>query len=126
MTEIRRLFDVMEMLRKHVKKDMPSQHISLLLKVSQHPGATMPELCALLDMPQGTLSRNVKSLSICIDRSGRISHARGLGLLYTEQDTNNRHARAVYLTEKGRSVVAELACTLNPQLREQPDATAFV
>jgi DNA-binding MarR family transcriptional regulator len=126
MTEIYRLFDAMEMLRKHVKKDMPSQHISLLLKVSQHSGASMPELCDLLEMPQGTLSRNVKSLSSYVDRSGRIAQVRGLGLLYTEQDTNNRHARAVYLTEKGRSVVAELACTINPRLREQSvDAMVF-
>ena len=80
----------------------------------------MPELCDMLEMPQGTLSRNVKSLSSYIDRSGRITSVGGLGLLYTEQDTNNRHARAVYLTDKGRSVVAELACTINPQLRDQP------
>lgn len=125
MTEIYRLFDALELLRKHVKKDMPSQHISLLLTVFQHPGATMPELCDLLEMPQGTLSRNVKALSSYIDRSGRIAHARGLGLLYTERDTNNHHARAVYLTEKGRSVVAELACTINPQLRGQSDALVF-
>lgn len=126
MREINQMFDAMEMLRKQVKKDMPSQHISLLLKVSQNPGVTMPELCALLEMPQGTLSRNVKSLSSYVDRSERISQVKGLGLLYTEQGEINRHARVVYLTDKGRSVVTELACTINPQLRERSvDAPVF-
>ncbi len=117
MTEISRLFEAVEMLRKHVKKDMPSQHISLLLTVSQHPGATMPELCELLDMPQGTLSRNVKALSSHVGRSERLASVQGLDLLYTEQDKTSRHARAVFLTEKGRMVIDELTAVLNPGLQ---------
>lgn len=116
--EIDRLFEAVELLRRSVKKDMPSQHISLLLTVSQHPGITMPELCRALDMPQGTLSRNVKLLGRYLAHENGVAKVEGLGLLYAEQDTANRHARAVYLTEKGRQVVAELACAINPALRD--------
>jgi len=118
MTEIHRLFEAVELLRKSVKKDMPSQHISILLTVSQRPGVTMPELCQVLEMPQGTLSRNIKILSHFLERENGIATVKGLGLLYTEQDLANPHALAVYLTEEGRAVVAELACTINPDLRE--------
>ena len=116
MTDLGRLFDAVEMLRKQVKKDMPSQHIALLLTVSQHPGASMPELCDLLEMPQGTLSRNVKVLSSYGECSERFAKVEGLGLLYTEQDKDSRHARAVFLSEKGQAVIDDLNAVLNPDL----------
>ncbi|MCF6180010.1 MAG: MarR family winged helix-turn-helix transcriptional regulator [Geopsychrobacter sp.] len=118
MTEIHRLFEAVELLRKSVKKDMPSQHISILLTVSQRPGITMLELCQILEMPQGTLSRNIKILSHFLVRENGVAKGGGLGLLYTEQDLDNPHTLAVFLTDKGRTVVAELACTINPALRD--------
>ncbi|MCF6177803.1 MAG: MarR family winged helix-turn-helix transcriptional regulator [Geopsychrobacter sp.] len=120
MTGIDRLFIAVEMLRKQVKKDMPSQHISLLLTVSRHLGATMTELCTLLEMPQGTLSRNVKALSSYVDRSERLASVQGLGLLYTEPDKVNHYARRVYLTEAGRAVVDELEAVISA-VEVEPD-----
>lgn len=122
MTEIGRLFEAVEMLRKQVKKDIPSQHIALLLTVAQYPGLSMPELCGRLEMPQGTLSRNVKALSRSVERSAGIAKVEGLGLLYAEQDKTNRHALAVYLTSKGQELVADLARVINPEVgAAQPD-----
>lgn len=119
MQEINRLIGVVEILRKSIRKDMPSQQIALLLTVAENPGVSMPDLCEMLDMPQGTLSRNVKALSSYVDRSGRIAEVRGQGLLFTEQCRANRHALAVFLTEKGLALIDELAEAIRTDSKPQ-------
>lgn len=109
MSEITKMFAAIEFLRKRLSKGMPSQHVTLLLAVSENPGITMPELCQLLDMPQGTVSRNVKVLSHYVERlEGNVLKSRGYGLLRTQPDSHSSHSLAVYLTGKGQALVQEL------------------
>jgi len=108
MSEIDRIFKVVEHLRKNVNKDFPSQHVAIFLAVAQNPGITMPELIRQLDMPQGTLSRNVKLLSRFMEHENGKSSLRGHDLLRTEPVPTGRHALAVYLTDKGEFLLREL------------------
>ena len=82
------LSNVVSFLRTEVNKDLPMQHLAILLAVVEQPGISMQKLYPQLDMPQGTLSRNVKVL------------VNQYGLLYTEQIPNNRKQYAVYPTDK--------------------------
>ena len=83
--EIKKLSRVVNLFRRELNKDLPSQHIAMLLTVAMQPGITMPELCKELDMPQGTVSRNVKLLSSGSGRNGSDSARKGYGLLETDQ-----------------------------------------
>ena len=107
MQEINKLSRVIELLRKQLNKDLPSQHIALLLAVAQEPGITMPELCKRLDMPQGTVSRNVKLMSHYADKNGDAAK-KGYGLLETEPATSNRYQLAVSLTAEGERLIQKL------------------
>ena len=110
MQELTRLSQVIELLRKQLNKDLPSQHIALLLAVAQQPGITMPELCKQLDMPQGTVSRNVKLMSHFCDKKGNDGVTkRGYGLLETDQAPSNRYQLAVFLTAEGERLVQKSA-----------------
>jgi len=108
MKEIIDIYNVIEHLRKNVNKDFPSQHIAIFLAVAQNPGITMPELISQLDMPQGTLSRNVKLLSRFMEHDNGKTSLKGHDLLRTEPVPTGRHALAVYLTDKGRFLLREL------------------
>ncbi|ORJ53222.1 MarR family winged helix-turn-helix transcriptional regulator [Geothermobacter hydrogeniphilus] len=109
MSDISRMFAAIEFLRRRLSKAMPSQHFSLLLAVAENPGITMPELCRLLDMPQGTVSRNVKVLSHYVERGDdAVLRPRGHGLLRTQPDRENPLALAVFLTGKGEALVEEV------------------
>ena len=116
MDEIYRLSRVIELLRRQLNKDLPSQHIALLLAVAQNPGITMPELCKQLDMPQGTVSRNVKLMSHFCDKNGNNSVTKkGYGLLETDQAPANRYQLAVFLTAEGERLVEKLARVMGPE-----------
>jgi len=109
MSEISRMFAALEFLRRRLNKGMPSQHVALLLAVAENPGITMPELCRLLDMPQGTVSRNVKVLSHYVERGeDGVARPKGHGLLRTQPDRENALALAVHLTGKGEAMVNEI------------------
>jgi len=96
---VTRLSDMVACLRTELKKDLPIQHLALLLAVVEEPGISMPELMKRLKMPQGSVSRNVKLLA---DR------ARGFGLLLTAPDQVNRKQMAVYPTRECQSLVEKL------------------
>jgi len=108
----------MELLRKRISKSMPSQHIALFLAVAENPGITMPELMDFLDMPQGTVSRNVKLLSNYVEREAGVVRRKGHNLLRTQPDPENRQILAVHLTGRGYALLKELAAILNPRLEE--------
>jgi DNA-binding MarR family transcriptional regulator len=97
--QVTQLSDVITCLRTELNKDLPIQHIALILAVVQQPGISMQDLMDSLGMPQGSVSRNVKLLS---------SPGRGYGLLRNEHDLVNRKQVVVFPTEKCSALVEKL------------------
>lgn len=104
-----RLLKILELVRNKVHRELPIQQLLLLLTVAERPGITMPELMAVLDMPQGTVSRNVKALSHYLEWKNGVAVPHGRGLLRTLPDADNRQVLAVYLTGRGDALCEELA-----------------
>lgn len=102
--QVTQLSDVITCLRMEMNKNLPIQHIALLLAVTQQPGISMKDLMRDLGMPQGTVSRNVKLLS---------GQGRGYGLLRNEQGLVNRNQVVVYPTAKCIDLIEKL-CSLMP------------
>lgn len=119
MNDIAQILAAIELLRKRVNKEMPSQHIVLLLTVADNPGITMPELSRVLDMPQGTVSRNVKVLSSYVDHEKDSFKQKGHNLLRTQPDNSDVYCLAVYLTGRGELLMKELITTLYPDREEE-------
>lgn len=109
MREVAHLFDALRLFRQRVSKNMPTQQILLLLTVARHPGITMPELIQTLDMPQGTVSRNVKALAHSVSWQSGIAVPHGYGLLRTLPSVDNNRVLAVFLTGRGEALIEELA-----------------
>lgn len=106
---IKNLFDVIQRIRGRINPDFAIAQLALFLYVAQREGLTMPELSEHLDMPQGTLSRNIKQLSrYSVRLEGGDKEVRGYGLLRTEPDLEERRRLAVYLTKDGRKFIADL------------------
>lgn len=112
MHEIARFAASVQILRQSLSKELPSQQIVLFLTVVQRPGITMPELCRQLNMPQGSVSRNIKALSDYAERVGGVLVPKGYGLVRTEPDRFNPHCLAVYPTAKGQRLAQSLAAAL--------------
>lgn len=104
-----KLSDVITCLRSELNKDLPIQHIALIFAVVQQPGVSMQALMALLDMPQGSVSRNVKLLA---------DSARGYCLMYTEQDLVNRKQAVVFPTKKCIELVEKLCGLMQEEMQE--------
>ena len=100
------LSDVVSCLRTEINKDLPMQHLAILLAVVDQPGVSMPKLYPQFNMPQGTLSRNVKVL---VDQ---------YELLYTERLAENLRQSAVYPTEKCIELVEKLCGLISPEKTE--------
>ena len=124
MSDLAKMLRAVEMLRRRVHKAMPSQHLSLLLAVADCPGITMPELGRVLNMPQGTVSRNVKVLSHYVEREAGGVQPKGRNLLRTQPDPGNPHCLAVFLTGRGEAVVEELRAILYPESVDKSSAQA--
>lgn len=98
-----------QFIRKAVASDLTLSQLAIYLMVCSDEGITMPELAQELDMPQGSLSRNVKRL--CSYEEG--GTMQGYDLLTTTPDRRDRKRLAVYLTEKGKALRIELDHLLN-------------
>ena len=124
--EIARLANVISLLRQQLNKDLPSQHIALLLAVARQPGITMPDLSRTLGMPQGTVSRNVKLMSHYCENNGSKVGRKGYGLLKSEQAADNRYQLAVSLTAEGEKLMQELVSLLahNKPFADLPDESS--
>lgn len=106
---VAKLSDVITCLRTELNKELPIQHIALLLEVVQQPGISMQLLMGRLDMPQGSVSRNVKLLS---------TPGRDYELLHTEQDLVNRKQVVVFPTEKCIDLVDNLCSLMQTEEQE--------
>lgn len=108
MSTINGFLEGLSFIRSNIHSDMALQQLHLYLVVAKKEGVTMPELEKLLDMPQGTVSRNIKKLSKYVERYKGKDMLQGYDLVYTSPDIYDRRINAVYLTEKGRKVLADL------------------
>ena len=121
MEDISQLFYIVEMFRKRLSSQLPSQHISLLLLVAERPGITQAALSELLHMPQGTVSRNLKLLNRYFERDQQGSSAKGYGLLITRPLEDCAYPLGVYLTAKGEELILDVV----EELRSGPSSLAL-
>ena len=125
MKEINRLLEILALVRSKVHRELPLQQLVMYLTVVENPGITMPELVALLDMPQGTVSRNVKALSHYVVWQDGVPVPHGRNLLRTQADEDNRHALAVYPTGRGEALAQEIGRVLSKKDGEDDPGERF-
>jgi DNA-binding MarR family transcriptional regulator len=87
--------------------EMPIQQMLVLMWVAMNEGGVQRDLCAALDMPNSTASRNLAALSP-IHRLGKP----GLGLLTWEESLEDRRAKLLKLTPQGRTFMRQLLTQL--------------
>lgn len=92
-------------IRDNINKDFAIQQLAIYLLVSQNQGITMTEISDRLNMPQGTVSRNVKELTQYIDK---FKNNCGYDLIRVEPDMVERRRLACYLSRKGNRLMKEL------------------
>lgn len=109
MDSIARLHRAIELLESNIEEGNSVRQIRIFLAVAEHEGISMPDLAALLDLPQPTLSRNIKLLSRYteVGPNGE-RQVKGVDLLTTGPDIDYRRRFAVYLTQKGRELTQKL------------------
>lgn len=113
------LLKVLELVRSRVHRELPLQQLQMLLTVAERPGITMPELMAALDMPQGTVSRNVKALSHYVVWQNGVAIPHGRGLLRTLPSVDNRQVLAVYLTGRGEVLIEDIARLIGAEAADE-------
>jgi DNA-binding MarR family transcriptional regulator len=106
--DVSRLITAIELIRNSVHRELPVQQLVLFLAVVEKPGITMPELVERCDMPQGTVSRNVKALSHYVVWKDGIAVPQGRNLLRTQTDATNHHVLAVFPTGRGEALAQEI------------------
>lgn len=104
-----------EKVRELIHPEIPAQQLAILFRVAQEPGVTHTDLGRDLDMPQGSVSRNVQKLAIkLVSKVRGPSESYGYGLVENRPDYKTDSRRnAVYLTNKGELVIADLIKTFN-------------
>lgn len=101
--------------RELVHPEIPAQQLAILYLVAQRPGITHTEIGTILEMPQGTVSRNVQKLAIkVVEKVRGPAETYGYGLVENRPDYRTDPRRnAVYLTKKGEQVIADLIKLFN-------------
>lgn len=103
----RTVFNILARFRD-IDGDMPVQQMVVLAWVGLNEGKTQRDLRAALDMASSTSSRNLAALSK-VHRLGKA----GLGLIDWIENPEDRRAKLIYLTPKGKvfinSLVEEVA-----------------
>lgn len=106
---LERLEEAGNLIHEYTRSDLVGTQLQLFLVICNNEGITSLELAEYLDKPQGSLSRNLKKLSLYKNSKGDM---RGFDLIQTRPDYDNRRTLAIYLTDKGRKLKAELKKTL--------------
>lgn len=102
---IRKLEQAGNLMHEYTRSDLVGTQMMIFLAVCNNEGITTLELSDYLDMPQGSLSRNLKKLGIYKNSKGEKA---GFDLVQARPDYENRRTLAVYLTDRGRRLKAEL------------------
>lgn len=100
---IRDLILVVEEFRK-LDPEIQAQTVMTFLMVAEKPGISMKTMQDSLGIARSTMSRNVAYLSSHKTAAGKKGH----GLLESREDPEDRKQKLVYLTSKGRAVMASL------------------
>ena len=92
-----------------VHKDIAMPQLTILLLVAENEGISSPEISEWLDMPQGTVSRNVIKLSHKLVQNAKGEWRQvGYDLVETRPDIHETRRHSVYLTKKGKQVIKAL------------------
>lgn len=94
-----------DLIHEYTRSDLVGTQLQLFLAICNNEGITSLDLADYMGMPQGSLSRNLKKLSLYKDSKGDL---RGFDLITSRPDYENRRTLALYLTDKGRKLRAEL------------------
>lgn len=84
--------------------EIPLQQLMLFLAIAGDEGVTLGELCNKLDMAQSTGSRLIIGMTTRTVKKGR----GGYDLVRTHEDPNDTRRKLIWLTPRGRSLVAEM------------------
>jgi DNA-binding MarR family transcriptional regulator len=80
--------------------------------VALNEGITQTEIEEILQIPNGTASRNTSKLAQhVVDRKGGPKNI-GLGLIFKAPDPDSSRRNALFLTEKGKEVAKGIAAVL--------------
>lgn len=91
------LYTLLEMIRRELGGDYAPQQLTILLLCAVNNGITQADLAQHLNMPQPTVSRNVRKLE------------GGYGFVITKDDFEIGYRRkAVFVTDKGKSFIARI------------------
>jgi DNA-binding MarR family transcriptional regulator len=99
-----KLANVIRFVRKDLNAEMPIQQLAILIEIQKNEGVTMYELGRELGITPGSMSRNISALSLYIKKGEK----KGLDLVTTRPDLNQRRRLACFLTDKGRNIMAEI------------------
>lgn len=83
--------------------EMPVQQMAVFCWIAVNEGRTQRDLIASLDMPNSSASRNIAALSL-VHRLGKP----GLGLITWVDNPEDRRAKLLMLTEKGRTFARQV------------------
>lgn len=93
------LLTLLEMIRKEIDTEAPSQMIAVFIRVALNDGITMNALVEETGMSQSSISRNIAALA---DKH-RLGF-KGHGLVCTMEDPSSRRRKIVSLTPKGKQL----------------------
>jgi len=102
---ITKLQEALDIIYDFTKEELIGTQLTIFLAVAEREGQEMQELAQTVDKPQGSLSRNIKKLSIYKDSKGNRA---GFDLLDVKPSFENRRALAVYLSDRGRKLRAKI------------------
>jgi len=106
--EIKQFYSAIKLIQDEIFRELPMQHLAILLLVALNKGITQPEIQRTLNMPQGTCSRNCSRLSVhVVKRKGDWTDV-GYGLLSLKETHDSSGAIACYLSDKGKKFVKKL------------------
>lgn len=109
MRDFRQVIQLIDKLHK-VIPGAPEQQIRILLSIALDPGVTQTELAEQLDMAQSSVSRNLRSLGVYLEKNRKSGQhvSRGADLIEMRPDLLQPKRLACYLTKKGEAIIKEL------------------
>ena len=125
MSQSKKIFTLIQVIRafRNVDSEMPAQMAHCLLEVALRPGLNMRQLEEATGLSQSSASRNIQTL-------GKWHRDRrpGYDRVESVEDPEDTRRKIMFLTPKGRQLVADVlsAVTGEPFEYEGPTAREFI